>query len=171
MEGQKKLLRKAEYIYIRAPPFIPRCQAPAREPLGLRLEAASLASPSSLGQPEVVPQARGRSRAEKRARGADPYSVRGFGVQKSAISLGNSRLSSRKIRETECGPAAGGPLFNWRRCVVGGRRRRLDMVTTQSHEPAIAIVACSSPSHRGKIRCFVGAQNKTAQLYSLKLRG
>ena len=39
-------------------------------------------------------------------------------------------------------------------------------------EPAaIAIVACSSPSHRGKIRCFVGAQNKTIQLYSLKLRG
>ena len=38
-------------------------------------------------------------------------------------------------------------------------------------EPAIAIVACSSPSHRGKIRCFVGAHNKTAQLYSLKLRG
>ena len=39
-------------------------------------------------------------------------------------------------------------------------------------EPAaIAIVACSSPSHRGKIGWFVGAQNKTLQLYSLKPRG
>ena len=38
-------------------------------------------------------------------------------------------------------------------------------------EPAIAIVACSSPSHRGKIRRFVGAHNKTLQLYSLELRG